>query len=153
MTTLPSTGSVPRFSPQRSQMPSLFSSMWPSAAISSVLVSPQTVQVKVLTPFSVQVASVVTLPSSQVWPLAGISTVLVAPQSLQVTTFSPFSVQVGSLVTLPSSQTCSQGAVALAKTVIIFANSARVALSPGRSLPSEPPMIFMEMAQLKASFA
>ena len=77
----------------------------PVAAISSVFVVLQTVQVKVLMPFSVQVGSVVTLPSSHVCtPVAAISSVFVVLQTMQVKVLTPFSVQVGSVVTTPSSQ-------------------------------------------------
>ena len=45
---------------------------WSRASMASVRVLWQTVQVKVRTPFSVQVASFVTTPSFQVcWPVAG----------------------------------------------------------------------------------
>ena len=54
--------------PQRPQTPVSLSKAWPRASTGWVTVSPQTVQVKVLTPSSVQVGWVVTTPSSQVWP-------------------------------------------------------------------------------------
>ena len=58
---------------------------WFSAGISSVFVSPQTVQVKVFTPAAVQVGAVVSLPASQACsPVAGMGSVLVVPQTVQV---------------------------------------------------------------------
>ena len=70
----------------------------PSAATSSVLVSSQTLQVNVFTPFSVHVGSVVTTPASHSWPFAGISsratsTSLHTEQCLP--SVRPVSVQVG----------------------------------------------------------
>ena len=52
---------------------SSITSVWPVAAIPSVLVIWHIVQVKVLSPFSVQVAPVVISPSSQLWSIFGIS--------------------------------------------------------------------------------
>ena len=87
----------------------------------SVLVNPQTVQVKVLIPSSVSVAALVTFPESQVCcvcPSFGITSVLVLPQTVHVYVMMPVSVSVAALVTLPESQVCPLAATCMAFTVV-----------------------------------
>ena len=68
--------------------------------------SPHTVQVRVETPVSVQVAALVTVHSPNLWPSAGTVRVSSAPHTVQVRVETPASVQVAALVTAHSPNTC-----------------------------------------------
>ena len=65
----------------------------------SVFLSLQFLHVNIFTPASVQVAALVTTPSSYAWPVALITSVVItSPQSLHVIVCSPSSVQVAGII-------------------------------------------------------
>ena len=81
----------------------------PVAAMGSVFVAWQTLQVNVLTPSAPQVGSCVTSPSPHLWLMAGITLVSVSLHTSQVYSISPSSVQVAAVFTSPSSHVWDGG--------------------------------------------
>ncbi len=74
----------------------------PVAATVSVFVAPQTEQVKVFVPATVQVAFLVSTPAFHEWVESLVmELVFVAEQTVQVKVLTPSSLQVAALVTTP----------------------------------------------------